>query len=101
MLFFKGIRIDSACKSLPFNGIQRVIFATGWNNTAMSDTLMFSPATQKWINIDSSVPGNYPVPYPIRSSFIVEEQGRGILIGGVTCNSQTRKCTQSDKGICG
>ena len=76
-------------------GTRQVMIAGGWNNNALSDTGVFSTATNKWAFFNGTVASN-PLPLSLRSSAIIERNQTSILLGGVTCDLNGRNCKQTD-----
>ena len=94
---YLGGRLDTTCMNANIGGIRQVIVAGGWNNIALTDTGVFSNRINKWVFFNGTLASN-PLPLPLRSSAIIERNQTSILLGGVTCDVNGRKCKQTDSG---
>ena len=92
-----GPRIDSSCLNVNILGDRQVLMAGGWDNSPKSDTAIFSKVDQRWSFLGSSGTNAGPLPYPLRSSVMIERNQEPYLIGGVTCAKTGRPCVQSSK----
>jgi hypothetical protein len=92
-----GARIDGSCLNVFMSGQRRVLLAGGWNNEALSDTAIFSGATFHWTYLTGFGNQSNPLPYPMRSSVMIERNEVPYLIGGITCAPNGRPCTPTNK----
>ena len=93
-----GSRLDSACLNVNLGGISRFVFAGGWNNEALSDWGYLDAKDLLWKNFLGSGSNPDPLPFPLRSSVMVEHNTTYYLIGGVECQAPGRPCSQTSKG---
>jgi hypothetical protein len=92
-----GSRIDSSCRTVNIEGIQKVLMVGGWNNLALNDTAVYSKSDGKWMFYNGTGTLATPLPIPLRSSALIERNLTSIVLGGVSCNSDGRSCRQTDK----
>jgi len=90
-------RIDGSCLNVFIGGQRRVLLAGGWNNEALSDTAVFSGIDFHWSYLSGSGNSSNPLPYPLRSSVMIERNQVPYLIGGVTCTSRGMSCKPTNK----
>jgi len=95
-----GPRIDSSCLNVDILGERQVLLAGGWDNNPKSDTATFSKADYHWTFLGGSGINAGPLPYPLRSSVMIERNQDPYLIGGVICATTGRPCSQSTKSLC-
>ena len=89
-----GSRMDSSCRSINSGGGWNVIYAGGWNNIPLTDTGYFDVADSRWKVFKDTSSSPINLPYPLRSSVMVNHDGTSYLIGGVQCDAAGRPCTQ-------
>jgi hypothetical protein len=89
--------MDSSCRSVNIEGIQKVLMVGGWNNLALTDTAVYSRSDGKWMFYNGTGTSATPLPLPLRSSALIERNQTSIVLGGVSCNSDGRSCKQTDK----
>jgi hypothetical protein len=92
-----GSRMDSSCRSVNIEGIQKVLMVGGWNNLALTDTAVYSKFDGKWIFYNGTGTSTTPLPLPLRSSALIERDQNSIVLGGVSCDSAGRSCKQTNK----
>ena len=93
-----GARIDGSCLNVFMSGQRRVLLAGGWNNDALADTAIFSGIDYHWNFFNGTGNSSNPLPYPLRSSVMIERNQVPYLLGGVTCTPNGRPCIPTKKG---
>jgi len=91
-----GARMDSSCLNVNIEGKRKVIFAGGWNNLALQDSAVLNEMDYHWVFLNSN--GTDPLPFPLRSSVLIERLGTSYLLGGIECDTEGLVCNRSDKG---
>jgi len=91
-----GPRIDSSCLNVDINGQRRVLLAGGWNNNILADTAVFSDTDYQWLALNRTDLSPTLLPFPLRSSVMIERNQKPYLLGGVTCPS--KPCAQTTTG---
>jgi Kelch motif/Galactose oxidase, central domain len=94
-----GPRIDSSCLNVDILGDRQVLLAGGWDNNPKSDSAIFSKTAYRWKNVIGIGSSADPLPYPLRSSVMIERNQQPHLIGGVICSATGRPCSQSSKSM--
>ena len=92
-----GARMDSSCLNVKFGGKRKVIFAGGWNNVAQQDTAYLTDDFH-WNFLTGSPDSPDPLPFPLRSSVLIERNSLPYLVGGVKCQPIGRPCSQTTSG---
>jgi hypothetical protein len=93
-----GPRIDASCLNVDVGGQRRVLLAGGWNNGALTDTGLFSKDDFHWTFYNGTNVNSNPLPFPLRSSVMIERNQVPYLLGGVICAANGRSCKQTNKG---
>jgi hypothetical protein len=93
-----GARMDSSCLNVNVGGKRKVIFAGGWNNMALQDTAALNEIDYNWLFFNAAGTDPNPLPFPIRSSVIIERNSTSYLLGGIQCQAEGRPCNRTDKG---
>jgi hypothetical protein len=93
-----GARMDTSCLNVNVGGKRKVIFAGGWNNMALQDTAVLNEKDYQWVFLKSNGTDPNPLPFPSRSSVLIERNSTSFLVGGIRCESEGRPCNRSNKG---
>jgi hypothetical protein len=92
-----GARIDSSCLNVNIGGKRKVVVAGGWDNVALQDTGYLTDDFH-WNFFAGSANNPEPLPFPLRSSVLIERSSVPYLIGGVQCQPSGRPCSQKTTG---
>lgn len=93
-----GARMDASCLNVNIGGNRKVIVSGGWNNMALQDTAVYNEIDYHWQFLSSNGTNQNTLPFPLRSSALIERNSMSFLLGGVQCEPTGRPCNQTNKG---
>lgn len=83
-----GPRFDGSCMQVRVVGNSyRVVYAGGWNNKGLKESLLFNTDTYKWEVMGTNSTGTFEdaLPNKVRSGAMVQLDSIPFLVGGVVC----------------